>query len=240
MLNWRPLAVLALLLAAPGHAAELVVIASNQPSLKIGAVVDGGRAMEISKGASVTLISSTGKTIVLEGPYSGVPDPAAAPADGGLVQSLSRLIEQKRDPSTALAVFRGVDRRSNAERPDLWGIDIGRGDRYCLRRDATAFLWWEGARSGAIVSLSNAAEAGGGVRIRWPSPKRELIWPDTLELIDGATYVVRFRSGDQGKRLEVRFMPDLPSDPHRIAWMVEHGCDAQASRVLDALARGEL
>ena len=232
--------VLTLMVAGAGNAAELVVIASNQPSLKAGAVIDGSRPMTIPSGGRVTLISSTGRTIVLEGPHDGAPDPSQAPAGGDLVRSLSRLIDQQQDSSTALAVFRGVDRKSHPARPDLWGIDIARGDRYCLRRDIAPFLWWEAARAGAIVSLSDAADASRAVRIRWPSAKRDLVWPDGLELIDGATYVARFRSGDEGERLAVRFMPKLPSDPHRVAWMAEHGCVTQASRVLDALAKGEL
>lgn len=240
MRSWWLLPALTLALAGAANAAELVVIASDQASLKAGAVIDGSRPIAIAPGARVTFISSTGRTIVLEGPHEGAPDPSQAPAGGDLVQSLSRLVDQQRDSSTALAVFRGVDRTSHPVRPDLWGIHIARDDRYCLRRDIAPFLWWEAARAGAIVSLSDAADASRAVRIRWPSAKRDLVWPDGLELIDGATYVARFRSGDEGERLAVRFMPELPSDPHRIAWMAENGCVNQASRVLDALARGEL
>lgn len=234
------LALFALALAQAGHSAELVVIASTQPSLEVGAIIDGDRPLEIPSGARVTLISSTGKKIVLEGPYDGSPDPTRGPAESDLVESLSRLITKKGDASTALAVFRDVGAKDPPFRADLWGIDIARAGDYCLRRDIPAFLWWNEARAGAIVTLGHAADEDAGVRIRWPSPKRELLWPGSLDLADGVTYVSRFRAGDVGEYLRVRFMPDLASDAHRVAWMAEHGCTDQALKVLGALAAGEL
>jgi hypothetical protein len=237
---WWLLPVLVLAVSQAGYPAELVVIASDGSSLKAGTVIDGSHPVKIPAGGRVTLISSSGKTIVLEGPYDAAPDPTQAPADGDLVESLSRLIDQEDRSSTALAVFRGTDKKAPADRPDLWGIDIARAGSYCLRRDVPAFLWWDAARAGAIVNLSDDSDRSRGARIRWPSAKRQLAWPDALTLADGAVYVARFRSGDEGERLMVRFMPDLSSDAHRIAWMAEHGCTGQALKVLNALAGGEL
>lgn len=234
------LAIFALGLAGAVNAAELVVIASSEPTLEVGAVIDGSRPLKIPAGARVTLISSTGRTVVLEGPYDGMPDPTRAPADGDLVESLSRLITQESGSSTALAVFRGANVKKPENRPDLWGIDIARAGRYCLRRDIPAYLWWNNARAGAVVSLDRASSDDGGVRIRWPSAKRQLLWPESLMLADGAVYVARFRSGDEGERLAVRFMPTLASDAHRVAWMANYGCTGQALKVLNAIAAGEL
>lgn len=239
MRTWWLLPVLVLAVAGAGYPAELVVIASDEPSLKAGAVIDGSRPIKIPAGARVALISSTGKTIVLEGPYDGTPDPSRAPAEGDLVESLSRLVTQEEQSSTALAVARTVDKIPDG-RPDLWGINIARAGSHCLRRDVPPFLWWDGARAGAIVSLSDGADNTRHVRIRWPSPKRHLAWPDALELTDGATYIARFRSGDEGERLLVLFMPDLATDAHRVAWMAGHDCTGQALKVLNALAEGEL
>lgn len=231
--------ILLLAFSEVGLTSDLVVVASDEPSLKAGAVIDGSQPIEIRSGARVSLISSSGRTFLLEGPYEGTPDPGVAPADGDLVESLSRLITRENRSSTALAVFRGVNKRT-VGRPDLWGIDIAQAGSYCLRRDTPAYLWWEAARAGAIVQLSKGAGTGSGVRIRWPSAKRHLAWPDALDLADGAGYVARFRAGDEGQRLVILFMPDLASHAHRVAWMAEHGCTAQAFKILDALAEGEI
>jgi hypothetical protein len=226
--------------ATPGRANDLVVIASSDPTVKTGVIVDGRRSMDVAADASVILVSASGKTIKLAGPYSGVPDASSPAGDGRLVESLSRLIAKDTDPSKKLAAFRGGAKQAPAERPDIWGIDIGRAGTYCLRPDQKAMLWWDAARSGAVVSVSSAGDPSSGVRIRWPSGKRHASWPEALALSDHAVYVIRFRSTDAGDELIMLLMPELETDAHRAAWMAEHGCSQQALRVLAAMAREEL
>ena len=55
-----------------------------------------------------------------------------------------------------------------------------------------------------------------------------------------ATYVARFWSENSGEQLITVMVPDLDTDPHRAAWMGEHGCTRQALRVLDAIAEEQL
>jgi hypothetical protein len=226
--------------AASGRAADLVVIASDDPSVALGTKIDGGKPIAIAAGASLVLVSSTGRTIKLAGPYSGMPDPSAAGGDDGLVDSLSQLIKEEGGSSTTLAVFRGGLDKTPIGRPDIWGVDIAREGSYCLRPDRPAMLWWYAARPGAVVKLSDDEDGSGGARIRWPQSKKYTPWPDTLALSDGATYVARFRSGDTGTPLKAVLMPALDTDAHRAAWMAGHGCTQQALRVLDAMGQDEL
>lgn len=226
--------------AAPGRTADLVVIASGDSSVAVGTKIDGSKPISIPAGASLVLVSSTGRTIRLAGPYDGAPDPSATGADDGLVDSLSQLIKEEGGSSTTLAVFRGGPDKTPIGRPDIWGIDIAREGRYCLRPDRPAMLWWYAARPGAVVKLSSSGDESGGARIRWPQSKKYTAWPDALALSDGATYVARFRSGDTGTPLTTVLMPALDTDAHRAAWMAEHGCARQALGVLDAVGEGEL
>lgn len=226
--------------AAPGLAADLVVIASDDPSIALGTKIDGSKPIAISAGASLVLVSSTGRTIKLAGPYSGKPEPSATGDDDGLVDSLSQLIKEEGGSSTTLAVFRGGLDKTPIGRPDIWGVDIAREGRYCLRPDRPAMLWWYAARPGAVVKLSDNEDESGGARIRWPQSKKYTAWPDALALSDGATYVARFRSGDTGTPLTTVLMPALDTDAHRAAWMAKHGCARQALGVLDAMGEGEL
>ena len=220
-------------------AAELVVISSSDPSLEKGAIIDGARPLEVAAGATVVLVSSSGNTIKLTGPYSAAPDTSAPGADNRLVDSLSRLISREARAPSTLAVFRSMLGRAPSDRPDIWGVHIARAGKYCLRPDRQATLWWAAARPGAAVTMSTAGERSGGVRIKWPRGKRHLPWPRELELRDGATYVARFWSGDSGEQLVVAKMPALETDAHRAAWMAEHGCTRQALSVLQALGSEE-
>jgi len=226
--------------AAPGRANDLVVIASSDPSVELGAVIDGSRSMSVAANASVVLVSSAGRTIKVTGPYRGAPDPSDSGSEGRLTGSLSRLIATDIASTTRLAASRGGAKRAPASRPDIWGIDVAHAGTYCLRPDRSAMLWWDAARSGAIVSISRAGHTSSSVRIRWPSGKRHLPWPEELALSDRATYVARFRSNDTGEELVTIMMPDLNTDAHRAAWMSEHGCNSQALGVLDAMATDAL
>jgi hypothetical protein len=156
------------------------------------------------------------------------------------VESLSRLITQNADASGTLAAVRGEAGRAPVDRPDIWGIDLAHPGKHCLRPDRDAMIWWDAARSGAIVNVAPAGNDAYAERIRWPNGKRHLPWPKKLALSDGATFVVRFRATDAGEELTTLFMPSLETDAHRAAWMAEHECTHQALKVLDALAKGGL
>lgn len=225
---------------AASRAGELVVIASTDPAIKLGTVIDGKQSMRVAGDASVILISSAGKRIALAGPYSGAPQAAASSPDNRLVESLSRLITEHADAPAKLAAIRGEDRPPPAGRFDLWGIDIAHPGTYCLSSSGDAMLWWDAARAGAVVSLSGPTGDAREVRIRWPSARRNMPWPRALALGDGDRYVVRFRATDPGVALTTLRMPALDTHVDRAAWMAEHGCTRQALKVLDAIARDEL
>ncbi len=225
--------------AASSQAGSMVVIASSDPSIEVGVVIDGRRPISVAANASVILVSSDGRTIKLSGPYNGAPGTSASRSDNQLVDSLSRLITKEASSPTTLAVFRGVSKQAPADRPDIWGIDIARAGKYCLRRDRPAMLWWAAARSGAVVTFSSTGDSSRNARISWPRGKRHLVWPEELTLSDGATYVARFWSEDNGEQLVTLLMPDLGTDAHRAAWMAEHGCTRQALKILDAMGKEE-
>jgi len=226
--------------AAASMAGELVVIASTDPAVKIGTIIDGKQSMRVADNASVVLISSAGKRVALSGPYSGAPQPAALSPDKGLVESLSQLITKHADTPAKLAAFRGADKPVPATRPDLWGVDIAHAGSYCLPADQDATLWWDGARAGVLVSLSGPTGRARELRIRWPGGKQHMPWPKEIPLSDGGDYVVRFHARDPGVALSTLQMPPLDTNAARAAWMAEHGCTRQALKILDAIARDQL
>lgn len=223
-----------------GRAADLVVIASGDASIRVGAIVDGSKTVNVAAGATIVLVSADGRTIRLSGPYSGAPDPSPPATDGRLVDSLSRLITEEPGSVETLAVFRGGFEKPPIGRPDIWGVDIARAGTYCVRPDRPVMLWWGAARAGAVVKLAGSGDGSASARIRWPQSKKYTAWPNEITLADGASYVARFRSGDAGTRLTTLLMPELDTDAHHAAWMAEHGCTRQALGVLDAMGEGEL
>jgi hypothetical protein len=225
--------------ATSSLAGNLVVIASSDPAIEVGPVIDGRQSIKIAAGTRVVLISSDGTVLELTGPYDGAPEPSAPGPDSRLVDSLSRLLATEDSPGTTLAVSRHMPKRLPPDRPDLWGIDIAHAGNYCLRKDRPIVLWWAKAQSRAAVNLSSVGDDANSVEIRWPRGQHHRAWPKELELSDRATYVVRFGSEEPGGKFSTILMPYVASDAHRAVWMAEHGCTRQALGVLAAMGKGE-
>ena len=128
--------------AFSAQAQQLVVIASGAPSLKPGQVVKSGTALEIPAGASVTLVSETGKPVTLKGPFSG---PAKAGGQGNgqggddkLIASLSGLLSGSGKETGSLGVMRAVAPPKPPS--DAWVIDTGKSGDVCVQAKGPVML----------------------------------------------------------------------------------------------------
>lgn len=219
---------------APVSAGPMLVIASNVPAYEFGAVIDGQQPISIDEGF-LTLIAANGERVELEGPVQGLVDPAPPHADPTLIRVLSRLVQSELEaertaPATLFATVPRV-------RPDIWSADVTRSGIYCLPT-ATPTLWRSHARSETTLKLKRLT-AEPNTSMLWPAGESKIAWPRTLALSDGATYEVRLSDAVGRTELTMRLIPGgLPTDAHRVAWMFQHGCRAQALLVLDALAAG--
>ena len=97
--------------ALPAPAAEFVVVAGGAPGLMPGQVVQSGATLEIPAGASVTLVSESGKTLTLKGPHSGSAGTGSAGGGNpgpGLIKALSGLLTVWGQETASLGTMRGV------------------------------------------------------------------------------------------------------------------------------------
>jgi formylglycine-generating enzyme required for sulfatase activity len=100
---------LALAQPQPSDAAEAVVVASTQPGLAPGQIVDGAKTVTIDAGKSVSLISETGQAIELKGPYTGAPAPEASNSgDRRVFNALVRTFGGTTHTDSTLGAMRGV------------------------------------------------------------------------------------------------------------------------------------
>ena len=99
-----------LAVAIPAQAAELVVVLSTAPKLKLGQIINAGDPLNLAAGESITLASESGKMTLLKGPHSG---PSGIVDDGirepNLVGALSKLLTGTTSQTTRLAAMRGGD-----------------------------------------------------------------------------------------------------------------------------------
>ena len=224
--------------AFSAQAQQLVVIASGAPSLKPGQVVKSGTAIEIPAGASVTLVSETGKTVTLKGPFSG---PAKAGGQGGgkggadnkLIASLSGLLSGSGKETGSLGAMRAVAPLKPPS--DAWVINTGKSGDFCVQATGPVMLWREKAAKARILTLKNLTDKSKS-KAEWPAGSTTLEWPSKVTLADGARYLLRMKGSRAARKLKLHLVPgDLPSDAHRAAWMARNGCEKQARRLLAGL-----
>ncbi len=220
--------------AFSAQAQQLVVIASGAPSLKPGQVVNSGTAIEIPAGASVTLVSETGKTVTLKGPFSG---PAKAGGKGGgddkLIASLSGLLSGSGKETGSL----GTMRAATPPKPpsDAWVINTGKSGVFCVQAKGPVMLWREKAAKARILTLKNLTDKSRS-KAEWPAGSATLEWPSKVNLTDGARYLLRMKGSRAVRKLKLHLVPGgLASDAHRAVWMARNGCEKQALRLLAGL-----
>ncbi len=225
-------AVLALLTAASGaaRAGELVVIASTDSEFGVGSVLDGARAIQLADGHSVTLVSSDGRTLKLQGPYSGRPDPLPDTGDSGLLAALSDIVKPtEQNVSTA-----GIMRSSLYAPKQPWVIDSGQSGAHCVLPGRPTLLW----RPIAIGSVAASLKAPDGqAGVTWQEGSYTTPWPSELPLADGASYQLEFTFTGKSPLLSIHQVPgELDSDVSRAVWMHEQGCTVQARVLLGTLS----
>ncbi len=222
---------------ATTNAAQLVVISSNAPTLKAGAIVDGAASITLAAGVTVTLISPEGTTIKLTGPYKGKPEPSPSGKTNNLLTSLSHIVTGPPENDPSLAVFRAAP---GAARPDVWAINVGRSGVYCVRAGKPVNLWRAHTDKKIVLTVKQVGDRQRETRKEWPQGMRTMIWPAELPLADGATYLARPQGGYRWANLTILLVPtELPTQAHRAVWMSENGCARQARILVGAIARSE-
>ncbi|MFO0997702.1 MAG: hypothetical protein U1F33_13560 [Alphaproteobacteria bacterium] len=227
----RVLATLALaLLVLPtpirvAAAGEVVVIASDEPGLAVGAIVDGETSVEIAAGRRVTIVTGSGRTIPRTGPYKGPLAGESGPADRSLLDALASLVSTGKRGGAELGAIR-APRRSR----DAWEIDIARAGDQCVREGTLPLLWRADSSRQESLVIGGAKDAA---LLTWPAKAATLPWPAEIDLADGTSYLVRLGAEGEERRLIIHVVPNvLGTDARQAAWMAERGCVRQARLVL--------
>jgi hypothetical protein len=215
-IGWAP--------AQPAQADELLVLESSTLHLKPGDVTRADSVIEVPRDAQVTLVSSSGGVLRIDGPWRGTIGGAPDAGGGGLIGRLVALLQSPptrtqlgatRSAGTCLAVDLEHDRDLCVAGPTcvvLQSRDAGREPLILQGPDQT-------------VAEAPAAPQHFG----WT-------WPRDLDLQPG-TYLVSGKSAVLPAELRIHRQPELPSRAHTVAWMTENGCEAQARDLLRRLAQ---
>ncbi len=220
--------------AFSADAVELVVISSSAPGLKPGQIVNSGEPLQIPSGATVTLVSNSGRMISLKGPHTGPSGFISGPTgDTRLISSLSGLLSGSAKDTASLGTMRAVGLPPPPTDP--WVLDVGKSGDHCVPAKGPVTLWRAKSTGKKIFSLKNLSDRTQS-RTAWPAGASTLKWPQNVRLKDGGRYLARFKRSRAARKFILHLVPDhLPSDAHKAAWMAEKGCGNQAKRLLSRL-----
>ncbi len=222
------------LAALPAEAANLVVVASTAPGLAPGQIIHSDDPLEVPNGARVTLVSETGKTLIVPGPHSGPAENGAGPGgNDGLLVSLSGLLSGPNRETASLGTMRAAAPPPSPTDP--WVIDTGAWGHHCVPAKGPAVLWRGKAGRPRTLILKNLSDRSKSVT-PWPAGAQTLPWPSKTTLGEGDKYLARMKGGRVSSKLVLHLVPEgLPTDAHRAAWMADKGCLRQARRLLARL-----
>ncbi|HUZ74638.1 MAG TPA: hypothetical protein VMU87_16760 [Stellaceae bacterium] len=218
--------------AEAAHAAQLVVVSSHGIRLTPGQQIDGSKPFALHDGQEVTLMSSAGQLITLEGPSDAAPDRHVSGGSTDVASAVAALITERKARTSEVGVVRG---EKDVVLPSPWVVDVTHPGTSCVQLGEPVVLWRSGDYSDAAVSIA-PADRSWVVSGRWPANAAELSMPATLPLRDQTSYVISV--GGKQAPVTLRIIPSaVGNDVMRASWMSQVGCDNQANALLAMLSK---
>jgi hypothetical protein len=218
---------LAALAWSAASAAQLVVVEARGIDLKPGTVVDPGKVLVLKQGQHVTLISDSGATLSLDGPYNKPPTAGAAQGVT-LAATLKGLATEQNARLTEVGTTRGAT--PLAPLPAAWVIDATHNGSVCLQQGASPVFWRPLAKDTTSLVIM-PADRSWKAEANWPAGTSEISPPQLVAVHGDAAYFVSL--GGVESAINVNTVPAaLTNDEMRAAWMAQKGCDRQAEALL--------
>ena len=214
------------LAASQAQAAVLVVAEARGIAFKPGDTLDSAKPLVLKQGQHVTLISETGSTLKLDGPYDR--PPAAGGVGGvGLNQTLNALITQRQARAGEFGITRGT---VLAELPDPWVLDATHSGNVCVLANGTPVFWRPDARAPASLSVA-PADHSWSARAQWPAGQDRIAVTTNVPMRAAETYVVTF-NGTESDVTMVQVPASLTSNDMKAGWMANRRCEQQAEALV--------
>lgn len=239
MLNTlKYLIILLVCLVSVAQAADdIVVIHTTTDAFTKGQLLVNDDALTIPAKTEITVVFPSGGVLTVVGPQRGRlvdPLPEVA-ADNHLVTALAEFIR------TTEPTVRGSESTT-----DIWSVDVSSNSSnsnkryYCVVSTEKATLSRSSSDSDlASTLLIKHKPSDQQKQVVWPAHQTKLAWPNDLTLIAGDTYTIdvgTLRGQSTFKKVVVYQLPgSLPTNSHKVVWMVSRGCISQANMLLASL-----
>ena len=236
--NWTAFLASFLVWCAAAQASEFVVISPTVSSIGAGQVIAAGQRLVLPAKARVILVNEAGKTVSLRGPYEGKPGGESKGGKSRFIAALASLVSTTEQDARSVGAIRAANIRTKRQ---AIMINISETGDYCLieggRDEITRY------RSEKSATITIAAVKDGSAQppqtFPWPKDARQIAWPASLPIEDGATFLVGQADKDTRTMLVMhRLSGDVPTDVHLVVEMGAKGCLEQATMMLALIRRG--
>ncbi len=215
-----------LALAAGGaQAANLTVVEARGIGLAPGSTIDSTKPLVLKQGQHVTLISDSGATLSIDGPYN------QPPSAGGGGKSLGATLAALGTERSARTGEAGVTRGGAANTlPEPWLVDVTRSGNVCIQENKDPIFWRPDAKTATALAVM-PVDRSWKSKADWPVGLDRLKVTTDVPVHGGAAYVVNYAGTEYA--LAMNTVPSsLANDEMRAAWMLQKGCEAQAEALL--------
>jgi len=236
-------------LVSIAQAADMVVIHSNASELyPRGKILESHTLVNLPADSQITVVFGSGNVQTVSGPFQGkLQDTFKNNALANIQLAVAEIKNNDLDNQnliTTLAQFL-IDRESiralSIQPENLWLVDVSTPTKhfYCVAPAAPVILWRPKEQSQTRSTLLIRHKSNGQkVSLEWPAYQTTLAWPSHLPVLYGDTYIVEIKADRYStqKKLVLYQLPDsLPTNSHKVVWMVGRGCLLQANILLTNL-----
>ena len=217
------------LAATAANAAQYVVVEARGVNLKVGTIVDPTKPLILQQGQHLTLISDSGQTIKLDGPFQKAP---VAAQGVQLVAALGGLVTNNSGRLGEIGTTRGAGK---VNLPSPWLIDATHSGSTCLREGTAPVLWRPVADSAVSVAILPSDRSWKAVA-NWPKGAEQLSVKSSMGMHGDASYFVVLNGNETA--ITVSTVPaSLSTDQIRAAWMLQKGCSPQAEALMRSASK---
>jgi hypothetical protein len=207
------------------QAAQYVVSEARGVGIAVGSVIDPTKPLVLKLGQHLTLISESGQTIHIDGPYQKAP---AAEHGVALGAALSGLMTERTVRTAELGTTRGAV--PHPPLPQPWLIDATSSGSACLRQGTSVVLWRPVAATPASLTIM-PADRSWRAEAHWPAGTPQLPVNGDIGMHGDAAYFVAIDGAESA--IAISTVPTvLASDQMRAAWMIDKGCQRQAEALI--------
>lgn len=210
------------------QAMDMIVLEARGINLRPGQTVDSTKPLPLKQGQHITLISPTGATLKLDGPYEKAPESDRAKGINA-ASAYSLLVTQRQARVAEVGTTRGLAPNTL---PDPWLLDASRSGTVCQRDGAAAVLWRPDAAKEALLTIA-PVDRSWKTEAHWPAGADRILVPPPAAIRGGATYLVTLNGAQSAMKVE-SVPATLANNSVRAAWLVGKECEAQAQALLRA------